>query len=124
MGIRPNGYYTLWNMKDGISFATLESIPQHPDDPEGPSNIVYKYLNAYRTDFDIVDRLCEGDSVESVDKQKPIAGIVMSVKDGVVTFEQGYHMDGTKVSTGTYVTTRGLTCFFFKRKPPLCLLLG
>lgn len=100
MDIRPNGYYSLWKMKNGKSLAIPEIIPENPDDPKGTTISVYKYLNVYRTDFDIVDRLCVGDCVESVDKQNPISGIVISVKDGAVTIEHGYHVDGTKVSTG------------------------
>ena len=100
MDIRPNGDYSLWNMKNGKSLAIPEIIPENLNDPKGTRISVYKYLNVYQTDFDIVDQLCEGDCVESVDKQNLISGIVILVKDGAVTIEQGYHVDRTKVSTG------------------------
>lgn len=100
MDIRPNGDYSLWHMKNGKSLVIPEIIPENLNDPKGTRISVYKYLNVYQTDFDIVDRLCEGDCVESVDKQNLISGIVILVKDGAVTIEQGYHVDGTKVSRG------------------------
>ena len=56
------------------------------------------YLNA---DFDVLDRLCKGDFVESADGVEPrISGIVQSVdENGLVTIEQGYNVDGNLVST-------------------------
>ena len=111
MSIHPNGYYTLWDMKDGYNLSVPESRPTNPDDPKTSKIIIYKYLNTYQTDFDIVDQLCRGDSVESLNLQKPLLGIVLSVKDGLVTFEQGYHANSTKVSAGKYIYAHGLTYF-------------
>ena len=109
MSICLNGNCTLWDMKDGHSLSVPESRPTNPNDPDTSKRVIYKYLNAYWMDFDIVDWLCKGDSVESLNLQKPLLGIVLSVKDGLVTFEQGYHANGTKVSAGKYIYAHGLT---------------
>ena len=60
-----------------------------------------KYLNAYRTDFDVLDWLYKGDFVESADRVEPcISGIVQSVdENGLVTIKQAYTVDGNLVNT-------------------------
>ena len=62
---------------------------------------VIRYINAYRTDFDILDRLCEGDIVESArGVGSCISGAVLSVdENGLVTIRQGYNDNGSPVST-------------------------
>ena len=65
------------------------------------TQMVIKYLNAYRTDFDVLDQLWKGDFVESADGVEPhISGIVQSVnKNSLVTIKQGYNVNGNMVST-------------------------
>ena len=63
--------------------------------------MVIRYINAYRTDFDILDQLCEGDVVESAHRVgSRISGVVLSVdENSLVTIRQGYNDDRSLVST-------------------------
>lgn len=105
MDMRPNGYYYLAETIPG-SHALPTAQIQHPDGAEILIETAVKYLNLYRSDFDILDRLCKGDVVESltVDEKAPrVTGIVQSVDDdGWVKFEQGYNVDGSQVSASAY----------------------
>lgn len=99
--ICPNGYCTLKEIIAGER-PRIETVQVGYLDETGThTQTVIKYLNAYRTDFDVLDRLCKGDFVESADGVEPrISGIVQSVdENGLVTIEQGYNVDGNLVST-------------------------
>ena len=99
--IRPNGYCTLKEIIAG-EHPHIEMVQVGYLDETGThTQTVIKYLNAYRTDFDVLDWLCKGDFVESTDGVEPcISGIVQSVdENSLVTIEQGYNVDGNLVST-------------------------
>ena len=99
--IRPNGYYTLREIIAGEPSRIDTAQVEYSDETGIHTQIARKYLNAYRTDFDILDRLCEGDIVESAHGVGScISGVVQSVdENGLVTIRQGYNADGSLVST-------------------------
>ena len=105
MDIHPNGYYHIIEITPGSHTLPTAQV-QHPEGADIIIEMAMMYLNVYRSDFDIIDWLCKGDSVESftVDEKAPrVTGIVESVDDdGWVKFEQGYNTDGSQVSTSTW----------------------
>ena len=99
--IHPNGYYTLKEIiaRERPRIETV--LVGYLDETGTHTQMVIKYLNAYRTDFDVLDRLCKEDFVESADRVEPcISGIVQSVdENSLVTIKQGYNVNGNLVST-------------------------
>ena len=99
--ICPNGYYTLREIIAGEPARIDTAQVEYSDETGIHTQIARKYLNAYRTDFDILDQLCEGDIVESTHRVgSHISRVVQSVdKNGLVTIRQGYNADRSLVST-------------------------
>ena len=98
--ICPNSYYTLKEIIAG-ECPHIEMVQGYLDETGIHTQTAIKYLNAYRTDFDVLDWLYKGDFVESADRVEPcISGIVQSVdENGLVTIKQAYTVDGNLVNT-------------------------
>ena len=101
--IHPNGYYTLREIIAGEPSHIDTAQVEYSNETSIHPQMVIKYLNAYRTDFDILDQLCKGDILESAQCSQggiSLSGVVLSVdKNGSVTIRQGYNDDRSLVST-------------------------